>query len=430
MSSEMSEFEAVAIDDDKLTPWPRVAAVASMVAFSLPTFITGLEVYHGLSAWHTALALVIGSLVIFAVGALMGAIGSNTRMSSYLLTRIAFGDRGAGIVNIAFAISLLGWFGININLFAEAAAGLCAQLFDIHPPVNLLIIIAAVFMTALTYAGFRTINLLSTLMVPVLAIVTALLIYRALGEQSLATLMSAEKEATLTLGQGISAIVGAIIIGAIILPDITRFIRHWSGAVSVAFIAYMVVQLIVMAAASLASGATGSSDILEIMLQYGLGLGAFFIVITGSWVLNSLNLYSTVLSVKATFPNLNRHILIAGLGVLGAAAALLNLLDHFVTFLIYLSIVFIPVAGVIIVDYFLIRRASYTVEHLETNRAFAPRAFIAWSLGAAVALAMSEGVIPSASGTAAIDAVVLTALAYLALAWHEHRPVTQASSES
>ena len=99
----------------------------------------------------------------------------------------------------------------------------------------------------------------------------------------LPTLLAAEKPVTLTLGEGISAIVGAIIVGAIILPDITRFVRSWRGAMGVTLISYMVVQLIVMAAASLASGATGSADIIEIMLQFGMGLGAFIIVITFVW---------------------------------------------------------------------------------------------------------------------------------------------------
>jgi len=45
---DVSEFAAVAISDDQLTPWPRVAAVSALVAFSLPTFITGLEISQGL----------------------------------------------------------------------------------------------------------------------------------------------------------------------------------------------------------------------------------------------------------------------------------------------------------------------------------------------------------------------------------------------
>ncbi|MEL7031094.1 MAG: cytosine permease [Pseudomonadota bacterium] len=415
MSDLNNEFEAVAVRDDQLTPWWRVAAVGSMVAFSLPTFITGLEVYQGLTPWQTVLALVIGSGLIFAIGTAMGGIGSETRMSSYLLTRIAFGDYGAGVVNIAFAISLLGWFGININLFADAVSGLSETLFGTSPSDVILSLIAAACMTGVTFAGFRAINLLATLMVPVLAVVTVILAYSALNTQPLPAMMAVEKPTTLTLGGGISAIVGAIIIGAIILPDITRFVKSWRGAMGVTFISYMIVQLLVMASASLASSATGSHDIIDIMLQFGLGLGAFVIVIAGSWVLNALNLYSTVLSIKATFPNLNRSLLIIGLGVFGAGAALLNLLDVFVVFLIYLSIIFIPVAGIVIMDYLFVRRADYRIEQLEQNRKFAPIAFCAWFIGAAVSLLMYWGVLQSPSKIEAIDAIVLTAISYLVL---------------
>lgn len=417
MTDLNNEFEAVAIRDDQLSPWWRVAAVGSMVAFSLPTFITGLEVYQGLTPWQTVWALIIGSALIFAIGTAMGGIGAQTRMSSYLLTRIAFGDHGAGVVNIAFAISLLGWFGININLFADAVSGLSQTLFGSAPSDLILSLIAAACMTGVTFAGFRAINLLATLMVPVLAIVTVILAYSALSQQPLAAMMATEKPTTLTLGGGISAIVGAIIIGAIILPDITRFVKSWRGAVGVTFISYMIVQLLVMTSASLASSATGSGDIIDIMLQFGLGLGAFIIVIAGSWVLNALNLYSTVLSIKATFPKLNQSLLIIGLGVFGAGAALLNLLDVFVVFLIYLSIIFIPVAGIVISDYFFVRRDAYRIEQLENNRKFAPIAFCAWFIGAVAALAMSEGFVQSPSGIGAIDAIILTAISYLALTW-------------
>lgn len=421
MSDLNNEFEAVAVRDDQLTPWWRVAAVGSMVAFSLPTFITGLEVYQGLTPWQTVLALVIGSALIFAIGTAMGGIGSETRMSSYLLTRVAFGDYGAGVVNIAFAISLLGWFGININLFADAVSGLSETLFGTSPSDVILSLIAAACMTGVTFAGFRAINLLATLMVPVLAVVTAILAFSALSTQPLPDMMAVEKPTSLTLGGGISAIVGAIIIGAIILPDITRFVKSWRGAMGVTFISYMIVQLLVMASASLASSATGSHDIIDIMLQFGLGLGAFVIVIAGSWVLNALNLYSTVLSIKATFPDLNRSLLIIGLGVFGAGAALLNLLDVFVVFLIYLSIIFIPVAGIVIMDYLFVRRADYRIEQLEQNRKFAPIAFCAWFIGATVSLLMYWGVLQSPSKIEAIDAIVLTAISYLVLSWLSSR---------
>lgn len=427
---ETSEFDAVAIAEDQWVAWPRIAAVAAMVAFSLPTFITGLEVYHALSPLQALGALAVGSIIIFLIGALMGSIGAKTHMSSYLLVRIAFGDRGAGLVNVAFAVSLLGWFGININLFADAAGRLSSDVFGWAVPDLIWIIIASLCMTVTTLIGFKAINLLATAMVPILAIVTGLLVYTSLDTQSFADFFSANKEITLSFGDGVSAVVGAIIIGAIILPDITRFARHWSGAVYTAFIAYVVVQLAVMGAAALAGGATGETEILDVMLNMGLGIGAFVIVITGSWVLNALNLYSAVLSTKATFPKLGTVLLTLGLGGVGIIAGVLNLLDYFVTFLFYLSIIFVPVAGVILVDYFLIRPDRYRIETLQANSGFNVKAFATWAIGAVVSILMSEAIMPSLTGMAAMDAALLTGLLYLVLSWPDRRVQARGAASS
>lgn len=414
-----SEFAVVAIKDSQIVPWPRVAAVAAMVAFSLPTFVTGLEVGAGLNAANTAWALLWGSVIIVIIGAVMGVIGAKSRMSSYLLVRIAFGDLGAAFVNIAFAISLLGWFGVNINLFMDAVAGLGRDVWGVDlPPVGLAIF-AGVCMTVTTLIGFKAINILASLLVPVLAIVTFLLIKSALSTQSPPEMFAASKVETLTVGEGISAVVGAIIIGAIILPDITRFVRHWSGAIYTAVIAYIIVQLAVMGAAAMAGAASGKSDVLEIMLDMNLGIGAFIIVIAGSWVLNSLNLYSAVLSSKATFPSLKTLALTIGLGALGVIAALMNILDSFIVFLFYLSVIFIPVAGVLIVDALFIRPRIYKIETLENNRALNWKGFAAWAVGAVFAILASEGIAPTLTKIAAMDAVILSAALYLALAWNE-----------
>jgi len=418
---DISEFAVVAVAEKQLVSWPRVAAVAAMVAFSLPTFVTGLEVGAELSAVNTAWAIFWGSVIIFAIGAIMGVIGAKSRLSSYLLVRIAFGDKGAALVNIAFAISLLGWFGVNINLFMDAVSGLGQKIWGVDlPPVGLAIF-ASTCMTFTTLIGFKAINILASLLVPVLAVVTFLFARSALSQKSLPEIFSIEKVETISIGDGISAIVGAIIIGAIILPDITRFVRHWSGAIYTSIIAYIVVQLAVMGAAALAGTVSGKSDVLEIMLDMNLGFGAFIIIIAGSWVLNSLNLYSAVLGTKATFPKLKTTALTIGLGAVGVIAALMNILDGFIIFLFYLSVIFIPVAGVLIIDALFIRPLVYRIETLENNRSLNWKGFTAWAIGAAVAVLASEGFLSNLSLTkiAAMDAVILSGFIYLILAWNE-----------
>lgn len=408
--SDTGEYSAAPVTDDQLVAWPRVAAIAVMVAFALPVFVAGLEMYHALSISDFLIALVVGSVILTVVGATMGSIGARTRLSSYLLVRIAFGDRGAAVVNLAFAVSLIGWFGVNIDLFSGAVTRLAADLWGLVVPAWPVEIVAGVLMTGTTVFGFTAINRLASALAPVLAVVTALLLFGSFENHTPAALMAIEKAATLTVGDGVSAVVGGIIIGAIILPDITRFVRHWKGAIQVAFWAYMVVEIVVFAAAGIAGAVSGKTEILDVMLHFGLGLGAFAIVIAGSWVLNSLNLYSTVLSIEATFPQLKGTVVTIMLGVFGVGAAFLNILDNFLAFLGFLAVIFVPVAGVIMTDYLFVRREAYAADTLEWNAAISWRAFVSWAAGAALAALISAGAVSSLLGVGVLDSVILSAL--------------------
>ena len=406
---EHDEFSTHAVPTDARVASFRVAAVASMVSFSLPTFIAGIEVSSGVGSGLTLAVILGGALVIFLIGWLMGSIGARTGFNSYLLVRLAFGDAGARVVNLAFSISLLGWFGINLNLFGLAIAGLSDELFGIIPPELLVTIVASLLITVTTIIGFRAINLVSTLMIPVLAFVAMALLVTATSQTAP---VIAASEGEMSLGDGISAIVGSIVIGSIIMPDITRFLRTSGGAFLTSGTSYMIAQPFVMWVAASAAMVLGTEDIISIMLTLGLGLGAFVIIIAGSWVLNSLNLYSAVLGVTASFPRLSARTVTVVLGVIGVTAGLMNILDSFVTFLFYLSVVFIPVAGVIIVDHFIARPEAYRVTEVEDNQPLNRWGLLAWFMGAAIALAASEGFIGSVTRVAALDAMLTTAVLY------------------
>ena len=407
--SDHDEFSTHAVPLAERVAAFRVAAVASMVSFSLPTFIAGIEVSAGVGSELSLPAILGGSAIIFLIGWLMGSVGARTGFNSYLLVRLAFGDTGARIVNIAFSISLLGWFGINLNLFGLAIAGLSADLFGLVPPKLLVTIAASFLITVTTIIGFRAINLVSTLMMPVLACVAVALMVMARSTDGPELAISA---GDMSLGDGISAIVGSIVIGSIIMPDITRFLRSSKGALVTSGTSYLISQPFVMWAAAVAALALGTNDIIGIMLTLGLGLGAFVIIIAGSWVLNALNLYSAVLGVTASFPSLNARQVTVVLGVIGVSAGLLNILDSFVTFLFYLSVVFIPVAGVIIIDHFLIRPSVYRVTRVEDDQPINRPALVAWLAGATIALAGAEGLIVSITGVAALDSAIASGLIY------------------
>ena len=416
MSSDVNEFSAEPVQSHQLVNWPRVAAISVMATFSLPSFITGLEIYNSVSADDLIGTFLLGSLIITLVGGVIGTIGTRTRLSSYLLVRIAFGDKGAGFVNLLFALSLLGWFGVNIDLFSAAVLTLLETEFGAPVPVWWIEVLAGLLMTITTMAGFRAINAISSLFVPVMVGVTGYLAYKASEANAFSTMFSNNTVGSLTLGDGVAAIVGVIIIGAIILPDITRFIRQQSGGVYTAVSTYFIVSPIVMLVAAAAGAATGRKDMLDVFLALQLGGATFVIVIAGSWILNAFNLYSTVLSVEATFPALNGRWVTLILGGVGVVAASLNILDQFIPFLSILAVVFVPVAGILGVDWYVLRKDAYSHDTLDNNIALNWRAFLGWLVGSIHAIAGTFYALPTLTSIPILDAILVTAVIYYVLA--------------
>ena len=400
-----------------LVAWPRVAAISSMVAFSLPTFITGIEIAEGTTVDTGLKALLISSLLLTIIGGLMGVVGAKTRMSSYVLVKIAFGTKGAAIVNVAFAISLVGWFGVNIDIFANAVQVLIQKQIGLLIDTVYIEISAGLCMVVTTIFGFRAINILASVFTPIIALTTFALLLSASDTFSLSDYLNQERIGTLSLSQSVGAIVGAIIVGAIILPDITRFCRHWSGGFYTAICAFMIVQLFVLFVAAFAAASFQSNDILELLLKAGLGLMAFFIVIAGSWILNSLNLYSTMLSLEATYPAINNKWGTLCIGLLGVLAAFFNILDAFILFLIVLVTLFIPVCGIILADYFIVRPASYDSKELANsanNKSVSVPALVAWLFASSYASLIELSTnIDSISPIASIDTILLAAICYV-----------------
>lgn len=428
MSEHAGEFATVPVPDEHTVPWIRVAVISAMVAFSLPTFVTGIEVAAAVDGRSAVLAILGGNLLLSVIGAFCAVVGARTRLSSYMLARIAFGTKGAAVVNLAFALSLLGWFGVNIDLFGGAVQRLASDVFAVYPPAWSVELAAGAVMTVTTIYGFRAINTLSLVLVPVLMLVTGLLIARALSEQPLAETLALANAAELSFGDAMSSVVGGVVIGAIILPDVTRFIREWHGGIYTAVMSYLVIGSIVQGAGGLAAIAFGNHDLLDVMIVIGLGWAAFAIVIAGSWILNSLNLYSTMLSIEATVPSLPNRALVLTLGALGTIAAFLNILDMFLTFLFYLAVIFVPVAGVIAIDYVWIRREAYHEARLSAERPWVPSALAAWAAGAAVALLGANDVM-AISGIAAVDAIAVTALGYLIFSRFDRRAAVRVLAE-
>ena len=410
---DSDEFSTTRVPLERSIAWWKIATINVLFSVSLPTLITGMDLANQATRTTFLWSILLGSLILTAIGILTSIVGSRARFSSYMLARIAFGARGSMLLNLAFALSLIGWFGVNLNLFGDSIHRLMQAQLGYHGPEWPSELAAGLLITGTTLIGLKAINRLSMLIVPVLLAVCVLLLVKSLARDSMGAILARAPSSGMPFGDAVSAIVGGYIVGAVIMPDTCRFIERAHGAVLTAVLTYFVSSAGIMIIGGVAALALHRTDMLDLMLALGLGAAAFAIVIGGSWLLNALNLYSAALSVDAAIPRFSRSTTTLMCGALGTLAAFLNILDHFLAFLFYLSIVFVPVASIIVIDFLWLRRSDYlsgdgTARHIE------PAALVAWAVGAGVALSGSAGLV-RLTGIAALDALLATGLLYAVL---------------
>jgi cytosine permease len=92
-----------------------------------------------------------------------------------------------------------------------------------------------------------------------------------------------------------------------------------------------------------------------------VGLIGLIIVITGTLKINDWNLYSSTLGLvnfisTAFGKNLNRVTTTIVLGVVGSILAAVGILGQFSGFLIILGVAFPPIAGIMVAEYFIVKR--------------------------------------------------------------------------
>jgi len=221
---DSDEFSTSRVPLDRSMPWWKIATINVLFSVSLPSLITGMDLANESSRTVFLSSIFVGSLILTLIGIHTSIVGCRARFSSYMLARIAFGSKGSMLLNLAFALSLVGWFGVNLNLFGDSIQRLLQAQLHYEGPEWPSELAAGLLITGTTLVGLKAINRLSVLIVPVLLLVCALLLVKSLGHESAAAILARAPATGMSFGDAVSAIVGGYIVGAVIMPDTCRFI--------------------------------------------------------------------------------------------------------------------------------------------------------------------------------------------------------------
>ena len=412
----------------------HIAALWIGMAVCIPTYtMAGGLIAQGFS-WRMALAtIVLGNLIVLIPMTLAAHAGTKYGIPFPVLLRSSFGTRGANIPALMRGVVACGWFGIQTWIGGSAIYTLLAVLIGFEPagPGDALPVIGLSLGQLVCFllfwavnigiilAGIESIKWLETLAAPFLIVLgLALLGWAVVAGGGLEVILADETVARVRGGQvvafdlrvlfwpNLTAMVGFWATMALNIPDFTRYARSQRDQV----LGQLIGLPTTMALFSFIGIAVTSATVLvfgEAIWDPVALLGRFespLIVILSLFVLSvatlSTNIAANVVSPANDFSNLApRRISFrtGGLitGVLGIAIfpwrLYTDLSQYIFTWLIGYSALLGAVAGVMLTDYYLVRRAELRLHDLYREdgeysfggSGFNPRALVALVAGIA-----------------------------------------------
>ncbi|SFC53945.1 cytosine permease [Bacillus sp. OV322] len=330
----------------------RVGALATLSQFML-----GAALGYGMTFWQAFWAMFLGSVILQGISFLIGYAGAREGLSTSLLSRwTGFGRYGSTIIGIVIAICTIGWFGVQNSVFANGLVQATGGKLIL--PVSAAI--TGMGVTVLVIFGFKLLSMTAKIAVPAFLLVVGFGIYQVLSDYSVMSLIGTPPPGeALSLGVGATMVAGGFMIGAVITPDFSRFARNGKDVFWMTTIGTIVGEMGVGMVAVLMAHAAKTNDVVSIMLQTSGWLGAA-VVVFSTIKINNLNLYSSSLGFTNIIDSLfkvkvNRAIVTLVIGVIGTVLSIMGILDRFVGFLVLLGIMIPPIAGIMVVDYFVLK---------------------------------------------------------------------------
>ena len=397
--------------EETVSGW-SVGLVLFGICLTLPTLYTGASLVEQLGFLGTSQAVLIASLVLALMSIPAAIVGAETRLSSYLIIEFVFGRRGSDYVNALLGLTLLGWFAVTAGFFGETLAIASTGFFGSTPPVWLLTLVSSGLIILTTLFGFRAIDRLALLAVPILILFLLYTTSLSVSQSSWETLLHSEAANPAYFSTAVSTVIGSLIVGVVLMPDLSRYARTRRDCISASILGNGLGNLFSMLMGVAPALVTGLLDPMAWMISLGLLGSAFTILVFATWTTNSVNLYSTTLAVAIIRPETAEWKLAMGCGVLGTVVAMMGITDFFVVFLEWLGVIVPPVAGIYLTDYFILGQKDYSLDLRDKLPDYDSAALLAWLFGTLLSV-LAFVTDFSISHIPSLDALLITVPVYL-----------------
>lgn len=413
-----STMEAVGLSPvkpEERKSWLSIASIWAGGVCCVPAMITGGVITMGLNFAQAAFALftAYGISVLFMT--LMSIVAADLGVPSVVVISGAFGKKGSSyLISVIIAFCNICWFAFQAVICGAAFSGFM-QLFGINLPVSVSILIWGLIMCITAVYGINWIKFLNIVSVPALILMLVYAMFVVFWDpESVSAISNYKPVGGMTIIAAMEITIGAFSVAGVLSGDVTRYCKSRRDVILSSFIGVIPMGVGTMLAGgilALHSGALGmdANNIVIMLTSIGAPILGILVLILATWTTNVNNAYSAgfaLLCLTGGKDN-KRAALTLLAGAVGTLLAVFGIYNYFISFLNILAVFIPPVAGVVIMDYFVFHKAEPAL--WKATEGFNPAGIISWLGGAGFALVFSSFFI------SAINAIVISCVLYLIL---------------
>ncbi len=351
-------------------------------------------------------------LAYFTIGVVMlmsADIGTEHGLSFAFYLRAPFGIYGSHFPGVSRGIVAAAWFGIQTYLGALALNGIFQYLTGFDNWIVWYVIFAAVQVIN-TMLGIKAVEKFASMAAPILIGISVWMYFYLdglvqMGGHNIWTFVGGGNTSLLLIFMANLSLWAAL---AVDVPNISRFIKVNSGnkkffkrnknIFAAQIIALPILSTFMAFIGAVAFIATGNWNPITIIQenQSGLSLIALLgLVIIAQWSTNNAaNLIPATLAfVNALAPRISYKMGVVLAGIIGTATMPWLILEHLFTFLGFYGGALSAIGGIMICDYFIIRRRRVNIPDLykidgqfRYMKGHNPAGLIAWVVAGAIAI--------------------------------------------
>jgi putative hydroxymethylpyrimidine transporter CytX len=341
--------------------------------------------------WMGFWAILLGHVVGNTFMALGGVMGSDQGIMSMVSVRPSFGIRGSNIAAVFNILQLVGWASIMLIIGGRAGAILGKPLGGIFASNQFWIVLIGLGTLLWAFYTGKTIwKVLQTTAVIALLLVAVVMSYVSFNEFGGSMFKSGTGGMAFMIGMDL--VIAMPISWMPLVADYSRFGKQTTSIFWNTWWGYFIVSCWMYVLGLAATLVTGAQDpgtlILEIMGRVGLAMPALIMVVLSTITSDFPDIYSATCSMMNISKRISANAFMCFTGVLSIAVALFFPMEQYENFLFFIGAMFVPLFGVVLTDYFLIRKRQLNLDDLDKEggeywywNGFNLSAIISWAAG-------------------------------------------------